>query len=101
MFTGRMTLATPRRPATAREKAAVIGRSALVVVLVVLVILGLVWLGQRKLIYFPDRTAVPPASEAVTGARDVTLTTADGLRLGAWLGPAAAGIRRGTVLVAP
>lgn len=61
----------------------------LVVVAVVLALLGgAVFLGQRALIYFPDRSAPPPAAEAVPGARDVTLSTHDGLELTAWLVPA-------------
>ena len=55
---------------------------------VVVVVLVSVWGLQRFLIYFPDRSPVPPASEVLPGARDVTATTADGLELGAWLVPA-------------
>ena len=47
------------------------------------------WALQRQLIYFPDTTPVPPASQVIDGARDVTLSTADGLELGAWFVPAA------------
>lgn len=42
---------------------------------------------QRRLIYFPDRSPVPPASSMIAGARDVTLRTSDGLELGAWFVP--------------
>ncbi|QFG70232.1 alpha/beta hydrolase [Ornithinimicrobium pratense] len=49
---------------------------------------GVVSVGQRGLIYFPDRSAPPPATEVVPGARDVTLSTHDGLELTAWLVPA-------------
>jgi uncharacterized protein len=62
-----------------------------------------VWALQRRLIYFPDRSPVPSASDVLPGARDVTLDTPDGLRLAAWLVPpsTAAGPGRGfTVLVA-
>ncbi|MEU4564693.1 alpha/beta fold hydrolase [Actinoplanes sp. NPDC023936] len=52
-------------------------RGALGVLIVVLVI----WSLQRKLIYFPDRSAPPLAA----GASAVTLRTDDGLRLEAWL----------------
>ncbi|HEX7746059.1 MAG TPA: alpha/beta fold hydrolase [Micromonosporaceae bacterium] len=75
--------------------------------LVVLVVLGLLvtalWLAQRRLIYFPDRSPVPRAAELLPGARDVRLETADGLALGGWLVPPAraAGPGHGfTVLVA-
>jgi fermentation-respiration switch protein FrsA (DUF1100 family) len=43
---------------------------------------------QRRLIYFPDPTPVPPADEVIPGAGDLTLRTADGLELGAWFVPA-------------
>ena len=57
---------------------------------------------QRQLIYFPDPRAVPSATTALPGARDVTLRTSDGLALGAWFVPAAeAADRHLAVLVAP
>ncbi|MFG1949010.1 alpha/beta hydrolase [Nonomuraea sp. NPDC048826] len=62
-------------------------RPALVVLAVLAVLLGLLWAFQRRLIYLPDAAPVPPAAEVVPGAREVTLTTADGLRLGAWYVP--------------
>lgn len=71
-----------------------IRRARIALVLVTVVVLGmavgvLVSL-QRQLIYFPDSRPVPPAAEAIPGARDVTLHTADGLELGAWFLPARA-----------
>jgi pimeloyl-ACP methyl ester carboxylesterase len=62
-------------------------RPALVVLAVIAVLLGLLWVFQRRLIYLPDPSPVPPAARVLPGARDVTLTTADGLRLGAWYVP--------------
>ena len=62
-------------------------RAALVVLLVLAVLLAAVWLLQRRLIYFPDRSAPPPAATVLPGARDVTLRTDDGLDLSAWLLP--------------
>jgi pimeloyl-ACP methyl ester carboxylesterase len=67
---------------------------------VVALLLVAVWVGQRRLIYLPDRRAVPPAAEVLPGARDVRLATEDGLELGAWLVPATAADRGMTVLVA-
>ena len=61
--------------------------AALAVVLVVVGVVGAMWVGQRRLIYFPDRSAPPPAAAVLPGARDVTLTTSDGLSLGAWYAP--------------
>jgi fermentation-respiration switch protein FrsA (DUF1100 family) len=76
---------------------------ALVGLLVVALLLGALWLLQRRLVYFPDRSVPPPAGEVLPGARDVTLRTADGLSLAAWLVPPRAGVpdRRTAVLVAP
>ncbi|MGI5282394.1 alpha/beta hydrolase [Nonomuraea polychroma] len=72
-------------------------RAALVIVAMVLLLLGLLWLFQRQLIYLPDRSAVPPAGKVIPGARDVSFTTGDGLRLNAWYVP---GDRDVTVLIA-
>ena len=81
----------------------VVVRAALVVLLVLALLVALLWSLQRRLIYFPDRSAPPPAAQVLPGARDVTLHTADGLRLGAWLVPPSPGTpdRRTAVLVAP
>lgn len=82
-------------------------RSRLVRVLVLLVVVvgmmvGAMWTFQRQMIYFPDATKVPPAGEVITGARDVTLHTEDGLELAAWFVPADADRNlRMAVLLAP
>jgi fermentation-respiration switch protein FrsA (DUF1100 family) len=75
-------------------------RPAVTVLLALAVVLALLWLAQRRLIYFPDDRRVPPAAEAVPAGRDVTLETSDGLRLGAWSVPARGTDRGLTVLVA-
>jgi uncharacterized protein len=75
-------------------------RVLLVVLLLVALVLAVAWLLQRRLVFFPDRSAPPPASQVLPGARDVTLRTADGLRLGAWLVPGDPD-RQWAVLVAP
>ena len=78
-----------------------LGRGLLVVLLLGGTV-AMVWALQRQLIYFPDPTPVPAAADAIPGARDVTLHTADGLELGAWFVPAAAPVdTRMVVLVAP
>ena len=61
---------------------------AVAVVAAVAVVVGLLWAFQRKLIFLPDTSAVPPAAEMLTGGRDVTLRTEDGLELAAWYVPA-------------
>jgi pimeloyl-ACP methyl ester carboxylesterase len=76
-------------------------RAVVCATLVVALMVGLLWLAQRRLIYFPDRAPVPAAAELLPGARDLVLHTADGLRLGAWLVPPARGDLGVAVLVAP
>ncbi|MGW0018327.1 alpha/beta hydrolase [Rhodococcus sp. NPDC003382] len=77
----------------------------LVIVVAVIAVAGVALLvGQRRLIYLPDTSTPPPAAEVLPGARDVRLTTDDGLELGAWLVPAAEPTGPGagfTVLLAP
>lgn len=46
---------------------------------------------QRKLMYFPDSTRVPPESFALTGVEERLIETPDGATLIAWYGPAAPG----------
>jgi pimeloyl-ACP methyl ester carboxylesterase len=62
-------------------------RAIAAVTIVMAVVLGLLWGLQRRLIYFPDRTAPPIAAAERAGARQVWLETRDDLRLGAWLTP--------------
>ncbi|WP_068164246.1 alpha/beta hydrolase [Rhodococcus phenolicus] len=77
----------------------------LVAVVAVVAVMGvLLWAGQRRLIYLPDTSTPPPASDILPGARDVRLHTSDGLELGAWFVPAAVPTGPGagfTVLLAP
>lgn len=54
--------------------------------IVVAALLGAAWLGQRHLIYYPGR-AVPAVETVLSGWSEVTLTTDDGLQLGAWYRP--------------
>jgi fermentation-respiration switch protein FrsA (DUF1100 family) len=62
-------------------------RAALAVVVLLALLVGLLWAVQRRLVYLPDDGPVPAAADAVPGGRDVRLTTADGLQLGAWFVP--------------
>jgi len=73
-----------------------IGVSAMVAV--VLVLVALAWLFQRRLIYLPTPGRVPPAAAILHAGQDVAFDTADGLRLAGWFVPAA-GQGRATVLV--
>lgn len=79
-----------------------LGRGLLVLVLLVGTVVAMLWFLQRRLIYFPDPAPVPPAADAVAGASDVTLQTADGLELRAWFVPSAGPEDTGmAVLLAP
>ncbi len=49
------------------------------------------FIAQRKLMYFPDRTRVSPASFALTGVEERLLKTPDGETLVAWYGRATPG----------
>ena len=51
---------------------------------------------QRRLIYFPSRSPVPPAAAVLPGGEDVVLETEDGMRLGAWFLP---GLGRGPAVL--
>jgi pimeloyl-ACP methyl ester carboxylesterase len=73
---------------------------ASVVMAVVLFVVLLSWAFQRRLIYLPSTGAVPSAATVLAGARDVQLTTTDGLRLGAWYVPGRVAAGTFTVLVA-
>lgn len=78
------------------DRVTTLTRAALVVVAVLVLLLALLWVFQRRLVYLPDRGPVPPAASVIPGARDVSFTTRDGLRLAAWYVP---GHRDVTVLV--
>ncbi len=60
-------------------------RAALVSLLVMGLTIGLLWLAQRKLIYFPDTRRPPDPAGVLSGASEVGFDTADGLRLHGWL----------------
>jgi len=61
--------------------------------------LTLIWLGQRRLIYFPDTTAPSLDRSGLSGAEAVTFDTSDGLRLGAWFATGSGSPPRATVVV--
>jgi fermentation-respiration switch protein FrsA (DUF1100 family) len=75
------------------------GLVALLAVVLLLVTLG--YLFQRRLIYLPSSEPVPAASAVLPGTREVTYTTSDGVRLAGWYVPARDRDRSVTVLVAP
>jgi fermentation-respiration switch protein FrsA (DUF1100 family) len=51
-------------------------------------LLILLWIGQRRLLYFPFSGVPPPAAVGLPRAELVSITTVDGLRLNAWFVPA-------------
>jgi hypothetical protein len=67
----------------------VVGASALLAM--VLVLIALAWLFQRRLIYLAEPGKVPPAATILHAGEDVAFDTADGLRLRGWFVPAATG----------
>lgn len=70
-----------------------------VVVAALLALLALVWVGQRRLMYFPDPRVPPPSAVGVADAEDVSFTTADNVRLHGWFVPAGQSPAAGTMLV--
>jgi fermentation-respiration switch protein FrsA (DUF1100 family) len=62
---------------------------------------GLAWLFQRRLIYFPLVQEVPAAATVLPDATEVSFETADGLRLAAWFVPAGTPRPLATVLFLP
>jgi hypothetical protein len=62
-------------------------RAAVAVAVLLAVLVGALWAVQRRLVYLPHGGPVASAADAVPGGRDVELSTADGLTLGAWFVP--------------
>ncbi|WP_120003612.1 alpha/beta hydrolase [Nesterenkonia muleiensis] len=91
------------QPPHTRSRARRPVRAAAVVLTALVMVVILMWSLQRSLIYFPDTSEVPPAPDVLSGGQDLTLRTSDGLELGAWFAPAAAGAedRELAVLIAP
>lgn len=70
-------------------------RTIAVLVLVLVAFLALIWLAQRRMIYFPTQAVSHPADP---GIEEVSYQTEDGLLLNGWFLPAH-GEPRGTVIV--
>jgi fermentation-respiration switch protein FrsA (DUF1100 family) len=66
------------------------------VAVAVLLVVGLLWSQQRRLIYLPAPRAVPPAAAVLPAAEEVSFPTADGLELAGWFVPAAGAPGRGS-----
>jgi fermentation-respiration switch protein FrsA (DUF1100 family) len=65
----------------------------------IVIVVALLWLVQRRLIYFPLMQDLASVATALPGAEEVTFETQDGLRLGGWFAPAASAASGPTVLV--
>src|SRR5262245_63920636 len=63
------------------------------------VLLTLIWVGQRRLIYFPDTRRPSLERSGLSGAEPVGFTTSDGLRLEAWFVAGSGLSPRATVIV--
>ena len=68
-------------------------------VAVVVVFLALVWLGQRRLIYFAATESPSLDRSGLPGAETVSFNTADGLRLNAWFVAGTGPAPRTTILI--
>lgn len=66
---------------------------------VITVFLGVIWLAQRSLIYFPHGSPPSPAALGLPEAEIVTFDTEDGLHLEAWFVPAREPAQDRTVVV--
>ena len=47
-------------------------------------IVGFMYVFQRALVFFPDKTRTPPAAAGLPNAQEVLLTSSDGEKLVAW-----------------
>ncbi len=63
------------------------------------VLLAVVWLCQRRLIYFPRSQDVPPVAGILPGAEEISFDTPDGVRLSGWFAPSTETVAGATVLV--
>ena len=73
--------------------------AALAFVAVVVAFLALIWMAQRRLIYFPVTNLPSLGDVGLVDGEPVTFDTADGLRLGAWFLAASGSAPRLTILV--
>lgn len=61
--------------------------------------LAILWLSQRRLMYFPAGEVPTPVASGLTAVEPVAFETEDGLRLGGWFFPVASLVPRATVIV--
>jgi len=68
-------------------------------VIAVVILLVLLWAGQRSLLYLPLGSVLSPAEAGVPAAEPFSVTTSDALSLGAWFLRSGGGAARATVIV--
>ncbi len=73
-----------------------IAKTAGMAVALYLLVVAAAWLGQRRLMYVPDSTRVPPSAIGLSEVTEIELQSPDGVRLVAWRTPAPA--NRPTIL---
>jgi fermentation-respiration switch protein FrsA (DUF1100 family) len=73
-------------------------RGITIAVLALVALLALLWVVQRRMIYFPTQS-VPPVADVASSVEEVSYSTEDGLTLTAWFLPADAEDHLGTVVV--
>jgi uncharacterized protein len=73
--------------------------AAAVLVLAALGVLLLIWLGQRTMIYFPDRHVPSPAVTGLSDVEAVQIPSTDGVTLQAWFLPSRAQVPSPSVIV--
>jgi len=74
-------------------------RLIVLVAVAIVVFLALLWLGQRRLIYFPSRSVLDPALMGLARVQQASFTADDGVALAGWYLPAAGTPRDLSVLV--
>ena len=70
-----------------------VARLLTIVAVVVGTLLVVVWLVQRRMIYFPSGDVPAPAQAGLTRAEAVSFATDDGLMLNGWFVPASSPAR--------
>jgi hypothetical protein len=65
----------------------------------IVILLALIWVGQRRMIYFPFGDVPAPHEVSSSRVEEVRFRTVDGLELSAWFFPARGRAPRATILV--
>ncbi len=84
-------LRSKRRPRSLSRTMTVLGWIAVMAMCGYVGLTAMIYLTQRSLMYFPERTHVTPAEAGLPEATEVPLTTADGVQIRVWHVPPKAG----------